>query len=138
LIDELGGELYGDFLEYYNVRLTTAIDELTPKEILVLVRQLPATSRTFSAKQGGPEFRGWDTNSYLLASVIDAINANTHAFVSANSKRKPKRPKQVTTPMDKKRKAEKPNLFAMTVKNKLDELKNPNIKRGGFGITKEV
>lgn len=48
--------------------------------------------------RGSPEYRGWDIDRYLLAAVVDAIQQNTHAFVSANSKQKPKPPEPVPRP----------------------------------------
>lgn len=75
---------------------------------------------------GIPEGRGWTVNSYLLASLIDAVNSNTFAFISANAKRKPKAPKPVWTPAAKKAKeeAKKFNPFAMKVQQELNRLKN--------------
>ena len=51
--------------------------------------------------RGGEQFNGWGADRYLLASVVDAINYNTYAFVSANAKRKPKAPEPIQRPSSK-------------------------------------
>ena len=81
--------------------------------VIAYVRNLPLDSATSAHLRGGDEFRGWDVHSYLLANLIDAVNSNTYAFVSAHSKRKPKAPEPFTRPKSKvKKKNPLANKFA--------------------------
>lgn len=90
-----------------------------------MIKQLPEDSRTVAEMNGGPEHRGWTLDRYMLAKIIDAINMNTYAFVRTNSKKKPKEPKSVPTPGDKKRRKEstKNNPFALKMNSLFEELK---------------
>jgi hypothetical protein len=71
---------------------------MSPRQVLALLRQLPPESRTVAALRGGEQFQGWGVDRYLMASIVDAIQQNTYAFISANSKRKPKAPEPVKRP----------------------------------------
>lgn len=66
---------------------------------------MPLESATSAALRGGDQFRGWSMQTYMLANVVDAIQQNTFAFVSANSKKKPKAPQPVERPSEKKKKS---------------------------------
>lgn len=68
------------------------------RRLLVLIRELPATSRVAVALAGGVEHDGWDLHAYLTAAVIDAVNANTHAVVQVNSRRKVPAPPPIPRP----------------------------------------
>lgn len=48
-----------------------------------------------------PETAGWSHTDVMLADVFDAVAALHHAFVAANSKKKPKRPKPYPRPWAK-------------------------------------
>lgn len=100
LIDTYGEQILADFQSEYGLNLVQVLQPggMSPRQVLALIRQLPPESRTVAALRGGDQFRGWGVDRYLLASVIDAINQNTFAFVSANSKRKPKAPEPVSRP----------------------------------------
>lgn len=41
----------------------------------MLVEHLPHDSAIVARMRGGPEFRPWDTQTYLLASVVNLLNA---------------------------------------------------------------
>jgi hypothetical protein len=113
LIDKYGDEIFADLLQYCGVNLVVALKPgsgFSPRQLLALIHQLPVESRTVAAIQGGPEFRSWTPDTYLLAAVIDAVRENTWAFVSANSKKKPKPPEPVKRPGKAKKK--KTNSFA--------------------------
>lgn len=132
--------MFADFREYYGLRLTDVMrfdGSLSIREAAILARQLPQTSRTFCAAQGGDEYRGWSIDTYLLAALLDSLNTNTYAFIKANSKKRVKEPRPVPRPGDaERRKREKANNpFALMVQAQLDDLKepNPDIQRGGFG-----
>jgi hypothetical protein len=120
--------MFADFREYYGLRLTDVMrfdGSLSVREAAILTRQLPHTSRTFCALQGGEEHRGWSIDTYLLASLVDALNTNTFAFIKANSKKRVKEPRPVPRPGDaERRKRENANNpFAQIVQASLDELK---------------
>lgn len=93
----------------------------------MLLKQLPEEARTIAALSGGPQHRGWTLDRYMRAELIDAVHKNTHAFISANSKRKVKEPKNFPTPMDKKRRKEDTlsanNPFARQLNAQLTQLK---------------
>lgn len=48
---------------------------LSPRYVLHLLRWLPDDSATAAGMQGGPQFRGWGTETHLLASVLDSLQA---------------------------------------------------------------
>lgn len=100
LIDRCGEQILADFQSEYGLNLIEVLRPggMPPRQVLALIRQLPPESRTVAALRGGDQFQGWGVDRYLLASVVDAINANTYAFISANSKRKPKSPEPVQRP----------------------------------------
>ncbi|TCO56911.1 D site-binding protein [Actinocrispum wychmicini] len=101
LIDKAGEEILADLQHYYQVDLRDVLVEgsgLTARRALALVRQLPPESATAAMLRGGPEFRGWGPDRYLTALLIDAVQANTYAFIAANSKRKPPPPHPIERP----------------------------------------
>lgn len=127
-------EVFADFREYYNLRLTDVLrfdGSLTVAEAAILVKKLPHGSRTVAAMQGGEDYWGWTPDRHILASLLDAVNANTFAFVSANSKKKPKAPKPVQRPGDaeRKRREKENNPFAIMVKKQMDALKSTDQKK---------
>jgi hypothetical protein len=64
----------------------------------VLVRELPGTSRLALAVRGGAEHDGWDVPAHLLAAVVDAVNANTHAVIQVQSRTRVRAPRPVPRP----------------------------------------
>ena len=100
LIDKCGEQILADFQSHYGLNLVNELRPggMSPRQVLALIRQLPPESRTFAALRGGEQFVGWGVDRYLMASVIDAIQQNTYAFIAANSKRKPKAPEPVKRP----------------------------------------
>lgn len=62
------------------------------------MRGLPATSRLAVAVRGGPAHDGWDVHAYLLAALLDAVQANTHALIQINSRKKVRPPARVPLP----------------------------------------
>lgn len=49
--------------------------DLSPREVLWLVEHMPPDSAFAAAIQGGPEFRGWRPDTYLLAAAVDVLQA---------------------------------------------------------------
>lgn len=100
LIDKCGECILADFQSHYGLNLVVELRPggMSPRQVLALIRQLPPESRTVAALRGGEQFQGWGVDRYLMASIVDAIQQNTYAFISANSKRKPKAPEPVQRP----------------------------------------
>lgn len=48
---------------------------MTPRYVLWLAGQLPPESAFRASQQGGQAFRSWTTTSYLLAGVVNLLNA---------------------------------------------------------------
>lgn len=70
---------------------------------MAYVNGLPPDSNFYASVAGGQEHRGWNVQTHLLASVIDAINNNTYVLVRANSKKgKSAAPKPVPRPETRK------------------------------------
>jgi len=69
---------------------------------------LPLRCNFIAEVRGGPEFRGWDQEMYMLANVVDGVNSNTYVNLAANSdkKHRPKPPELVKRPEDAKKKRE--------------------------------
>jgi hypothetical protein len=68
------------------------------------LENLPPDSSFVTALRGGIEWTGWNRNSELLASVIDAIQILSWYFVTVNSKKAPKKPDPYPRPGEEKRK----------------------------------
>lgn len=106
--EEYGSELYSDLLRYYGVDVVGLVSEppaLSPAQALALIEGLPLGS-SFAAKAGGvPDSAGWDTNSFMLASLIDAVRENTYANMQVRTKKKLKRPDPVKVPGARPKKA---------------------------------
>lgn len=83
--------------------------EITPLEIIVLIRGLPPGSRFVARMQGGDQYNEWNLIAYQMANILDAINHNTYVLTAANSKKKPKVPKPSYRPA--KTKAKQENAF---------------------------
>ena len=79
---------------------------LTPRYVLTLIEHLPQDSAFVASIRGGRQHRGWGVGEYLLAHLIDAVNANTFVLTSAHSKVKPKRPEPVQRPGTRQGKAD--------------------------------
>lgn len=71
--------------------------EATLRRVWVLLTRLPLGA--WQKEQGAAS---WTQESYLLASVIDAVNQLAWVTVAANSKTKPKPPKPVPRPGQRK------------------------------------
>jgi hypothetical protein len=115
LINKAGEALFQDFQEVYGLNLIHMIrDDVPPSEIIMLIRGLKMGSHFVAVLQGSPEFAGWTTQAFQMASLIDAVNYTTYVVAAANSKRKPKEPKPSYRP---KKAGQKPaNAFATQLK----------------------
>ncbi len=119
LIDAHGGELISDIFHHYGIHYSEYLGKspkYQPWEMLVYVMNLPLGSNLIAEIRGGPEFRGWDQEMYMLANIVDAANTNVYAVVAANSdkKHRPKAPEPVERPDFAKNKRQAgQNQFAM-------------------------
>lgn len=110
LIDKAGEAIYQDFRSEYNLNLMDCLQgDLSPLEIIMLIRGLKIGSRFVATLQGGAQFVDWNLVAYQLANLTDAVNNNTYVLTAANSKRKPKQPKPVYRP--KKDTRQSNNMF---------------------------
>lgn len=80
--------------------------EVTPTEVILLIRGLKVGSRFVAQMQGGEQYQEWNLMAYQMANIIDAINNNTYVLTAANSKRKPKAPKPTYRPGKVKNKSQ--------------------------------
>lgn len=89
-----------------------------PAVILVLINQLPLSSRTVAVLRGGDQFVGWDVDRYFMATLIDSVNRVAYVTAAANSKRKPKAPKPTERPSRANNNAAENNPFRQRIKAK--------------------
>lgn len=114
-LDKRGECILADLREYYGVDLSDVVKPgsgVTPSVVLTLLRQLPVGSRTIADMRGGEQFRDWNNTQYQLATVIDAVQQNTHALVTANSKKAPKAPDPAYRPGNKPKTTQSGQSFA--------------------------
>ncbi|AZF98191.1 tail assembly chaperone [Mycobacterium phage Bones] len=121
LIDDYGDALYADFRSEYHMNLADLFDpasRLGPIQVLALIKELPREGRFWSEKQGGPQFRGWDDNTYTTAALVNEIRALKFMYLMAN------------TPKDKRRRLTPPDPFPVP---KVKPQKAKKYKPGSFG-----
>lgn len=64
--------------------------------LLARLKSLPDTSALHAAIRGEP--RGWGGDRHLLATVIDAIQANSYVTASALTGKRGRKPKRIQRP----------------------------------------
>lgn len=102
-----GEALEADFLQIWGVD----INECSLRRMRNLYFRLPASCQTnWDITETPEEARLWGMDTYMLANVIDAIQAMDWHLIAANSKRPPKPPKPFPRPETKK-KAPKPKKY---------------------------
>lgn len=115
LIDEFGWYLVPDMLSTYGVDLRDLVSdegELSPRRALSLISGLPPGTATWARLAGEEDLAGWDTQTFLLAGLIDSVRENTFATVQVNSKKRLKQPEPFPVPGSKKKKRPEQNMFA--------------------------
>ncbi|AWY03843.1 tail assembly chaperone [Gordonia phage Nedarya] len=123
LIDKHGGAILSDLLHEYGFDLLEVFAEeesVSPRYVLNLIINLPATSAFYASRRGGAHYRGWDEERYLLAALVNSQRMANYMFQLAN--RDPKKssvppvPEPIPLPDDKdekkKKPAHKPGSFA--------------------------
>jgi hypothetical protein len=124
LIDDYGEYLAADLLETYGIDIRDLLvpgSGVTPRWLLVQIKNLPITSRFYSEKRGGQQFRGWDESRYAIVAVVNAVRALQFTYVAAHSKQKPKPPAPFPVPDSSVRKqsSQRPGSFAFIAKAQL-------------------
>jgi len=119
--------MFADFREYYGLRVTDVFKfdgSLPIGEAAILARNLPHSSRTVAAVQGGAEYLGWDMNTYLLAALVESVQISNYMFAKVNSKKRVKAPVPVPRPGDAERRKRENmnNPFAQMVQAQMTEL----------------
>ncbi|QGJ90174.1 tail assembly chaperone [Mycobacterium phage SheaKeira] len=122
LVDDYGDCIFADLWDEYGVDLRDIFlpeSRWTPKSLLVLIKELPMSSRFFAEKQGGPQFRGWDEGRYATVAIVNAVRALQYTYVAAHSKQRPKAPDPFPIPKKKRttlaEQIAKPGSFAYMV-----------------------
>lgn len=116
--------MYADLLRYYGVDLEglfASPPNVSPRKVLVLIEGLPADSATVSRTRDTPEATGWTVDSYLLASLIDAVRENTFTNIQVRTKKKLTPPERVRVPGAVVEK--KPNSFVARAQQFLNQIK---------------
>ena len=116
LIDKYGEQIYFDLHHYAGgLNLVEALQDgsgYSPRQLIMLISNLPMESATISAMRGDDEYRGWGVDRYMIAHLIDSVRENTYAFLMANSKKKPDKPEPTYRPGKKDDNKAKLNSFA--------------------------
>lgn len=114
--------MFADLLRVYGVDLRHVVSgdsDLTPALVLGLVEELPFGCRTTAVLSGEEGFAGWDLQSFLLASVVDAVREGTFANMQVRTKKKLTPPDPVSRPGVKR---EKPvNKFLAMARAQLEK-----------------
>ena len=77
-------------------------ERMTIRRLRNFVDRLPDNSELVREVAGlGQESRDWDTNTYMLANLLDVLQGLDWHFIAANSKTKPKPPKPFPRPKPK-------------------------------------
>jgi hypothetical protein len=70
--------MLSDLRRYYRINLLDVFDGesgLTAHVVLWLVEHLPEDSATMAAVRGGPQFRAWTSQMYMLAAQVNMLYA---------------------------------------------------------------
>lgn len=112
LLEKAGTEIYADLLSHYGVNVSGVVadpPEISPSEVLALIENLPAGSAALAVVSGVTDSVGWTTETYLIASLIDAVKENTFANMQVRVKKRLQRPER--TPVPGMAPAKKKNSF---------------------------
>lgn len=93
-----------DLSEFHGLTLVDVLAEHShsPRTLLSYIAWLPDNSALAAAMRAEP--RGWGSERHLLATVVDAIQANTYVTAKA-ARGRPKKPKPIPRPRSKKKTA---------------------------------
>ena len=97
LLKQSGTAVEADLRETYGVKLSDLpAGRLTWRELGVLVRGLPAGSRTHRAVAGIDDY--WTRTEQLLAGIYDMLQVIDWHYVTAHSKHPPRKPEPIERP----------------------------------------
>ncbi|MFD4397859.1 hypothetical protein [Kitasatospora sp. NPDC058478] len=105
LLDKHGAEITADLRRFCGVDVLDFVrGRHSARLILSLIGTFPDDSATLAALRGGREALGWDARTYVLADLVDAVQALTHVQVAKASKnpRTVERPKPYPRPYAKR------------------------------------
>ncbi|AXH48801.1 tail assembly chaperone [Mycobacterium phage Steamy] len=138
LIDEYGDCIFADLMEEYGVDIGDIFvpeSRLTPLKVIILIKELPFSSRFYAEKQGGPQFRGWDETRYATVAIVNAVRALQYTYVAAHSKSRPKPPSPFPIPRKAKTSLQeqinKPGTFAHMVATQMRAARKRKAERDG-------
>ncbi|MER7705468.1 hypothetical protein ABTX81_21570 [Kitasatospora sp. NPDC097605] len=95
LLDEHGAQITADLRRYCGVDVLDWVrGRHSARYVLALIGTLPDDSATVAALRGGREALGWSAGTYVLADLVDAVQALTHVQVAKASKN----PRSVAAP----------------------------------------
>lgn len=128
LIDEFGEVLIPDLKHYYQLDLRDLFDPedpLSPRWVLLHVKNLPLGSSFMAERRGGQEFRGWDESRYINVAFVNGLRTLQHIYIDAHTKGKVKPPEPYPIPDRRKKKsqAETPGSFANIAKRQIEAKK---------------
>lgn len=87
-------------------------ESITLRRLWNFFDRLPVTSETLSdIGEITREERTWNPEMYMLANIIDSVQALDWHFVAANSKNTPKPPERIKRPEGKTRQVTKKKLW---------------------------
>ncbi|WP_406111274.1 hypothetical protein [Kitasatospora purpeofusca] len=131
LLDKHGAEITADLRRYCGVDILDWFrGRHSARLVLALIGTLPDDSATLAALRGGREALGWDAATYVLADLVDAVQALTHVQVAKGAKnpRSVERPKPYPRPYAKR--AGRPsgiNPFAAALQREVGEGGGPAV-----------
>ncbi|MFF4815089.1 hypothetical protein ACFY2K_10930 [Kitasatospora sp. NPDC001309] len=105
LLDKHGAEITADLRRYCGMDILDFVrGRHSARFVLALIGTFPDDSATLAALRGGREALGWDARTYVLADLVDAVQALTHVQVAKASKnpRSVERPTPYPRPYAKK------------------------------------
>uniref|UniRef100_UPI003F8A5955 hypothetical protein n=1 Tax=Kitasatospora sp. McL0602 TaxID=3439530 RepID=UPI003F8A5955 len=115
LLDKHGAEIAADLRRFCGVDIVDWVHgRHSARFVLGLIGTFPDESATVAAMRGGREALGWGPQTYILADLVDAVQALTHVQVAKASKnpRTVDKPKPYARPYAKRAKGGGPNPFA--------------------------
>ncbi|MFB8167327.1 hypothetical protein ACFC60_05145 [Kitasatospora purpeofusca] len=131
LLDEHGAQITADLRRYCGVDVLDWIrGRHSARYVLALIGTLPDDSATLAAIRGGREALGWGPQTYVLADLVDAVQALTHVQVAKASKnpRTVERPKPYPRPYAKtSRRPTGTNPFAAALQREVGEGGGPAV-----------
>lgn len=87
-------------------------ENLTIRRLWNFFNRLPHTSQTLSdIADMSNEERIWSPEMYMLANVVDAVQALDWHFIAANSRSTPRPPKRIDRPVGKTRNVTKKKVW---------------------------